>query len=115
MSGKRARTDRALAAGRSEPMQMVAPGVCLNTPAAIADLRRRTHDGVIAEAGPRRRSGVTWYEFAMPQALEVLEEVTADDPAVEVYRTYLRTNGERALLIVAAVDVDGPRVFTGPS
>jgi hypothetical protein len=123
MSGRRSRQQRTLVAVVEEHYDTAAsPGLCVNTPEAIAEMKQLTHDGIIAEAGHRRRSGVRWGIWYGAEATSMYEEMisetdTQPDPrTVEVYRAYLAEHGPNAVLVVAMIDVVPPsgRVLLGP-
>lgn len=126
MSGSRARAarrqpPRAVAQPRLETG--IAPGVC--TGDQLAECRRLTHDAVIALAGARRRSGVTWTWWSGPPAVAKLDELAAaqeehagrharDEASIAKMRALLLELGDDGHLVVAAVDVAVPRAFAGP-
>lgn len=126
MSGKRARQQR-LTGPRGVVQEEydvgASPGLTINTPEAIAAMRQLTHDGIIADAGHRRRSAVRWVHYYGTEAAEVYEtmiaesETPADPDHVRQYREFIATYGEDTVLVVAMVDVVplAGRRFHGPA
>lgn len=94
---------------------MSAPGLVLDRADQIEEMKRRTHDSLIARLGPRRRSGISWYVFRGEQAEGFFADWAALPPedleagvttvefaaAVDQYRAFLREHRDRSVLIIA--------------
>jgi hypothetical protein len=69
---------------------------------SLDEAKRLTHDGLIAELGPRRLSGVRWYIFDPPERDHVLDEMAAHGDPVTDMRAWFANHPTGRLVLATA-------------
>jgi len=73
----------------------------------LPTVRQHTHDQLIADLGPRRRSAITWTTFTMPEAITILDRLHAlDGQDTPDLRALLLEHG--GYLVIAHADAADP-------
>lgn len=104
---------------REELITAFMPGGCIDDVDQLTQMRKRTHDGLIADLGNRRRSGITWlhyhgraevdsfldgaYRDAFPDGIPADVEALLDQ-----YRAFFAEHDTRAVLVVATCQAVQP-------